>query len=665
MVSLLNGFFVLETFLTIPSIMISQTDGNALIAQLQQGNIINASLINASNYTDSDLDNEIIAHEYGHGISNRLMGGAQAAGCMQNAEQQGEGFSDWFGLMITLGDNDSPSVPRGVATYSAGQSPNGTGIRNAPYSPDFSVNNYTYADSNNTAAVSQPHGVGFVFATMLWDLTWAFIDEYGFDSDLLNGTGGNNKVMQLVIDGLKLSPCSAGFVDMRDAILLADELTNDGVNECLIWNVFAIRGLGYLADQGNADDRTDQIEDFSIPPNCEPASNNLDSGILSIDSPESGVLSNSENIIITVRNFGIDAISNFDVYYQVNGGDQVIETINETIISGQETIYTFNNTYDFSVVGDYEISAGSSLMNDEDISNDSVTINIVSQEETNCPDNYELPIAWRDNFECYDAFIISEIGDWIMYDLDGGTTWGANDVDFENESYVGTGIIYNDELATTTGSPVPEWDTYEGDQGLYFVASGANGTTTPNDDWLISPEFSLSGITSPVLTLRAKSVNDTYGLERFQIAVGNSTDYNDFTVISDGAYIEAPTDWTTYEFDLSEYEGQNIRIAIHYIGNDSFVLQTDAFKVEGTLGFNQNEILNFKYYYNYLNNILNINSDEILQNIQIYNILGQKIIDETIDDNSHQVNLSSLSTSIYFIKVETNTGIKTFKLRVR
>tara|TARA_Y100000746_G_scaffold189417_1_gene168930 strand:+ start:5 stop:1759 length:1755 start_codon:yes stop_codon:yes gene_type:complete len=584
---------------------------------------------------------------------------------MQNAEQQGEGFSDWFGLMITLGDNDSPSLPRGVATYSAGQSPNGTGIRNAPYSPDFSVNNYTYADSNNTAAVSQPHGVGFVFATMLWDLTWAFIDEYGFDSDLLNGTGGNNKVMQLVIDGLKLSPCSAGFVDMRDAILLADELTNDGVNECLIWNVFATRGLGYLADQGDADDRTDQIEDFSIPPNCEPASNNLDSGIISIDSPESGVLSDSENIVITVRNFGIDAISNFDVYYQVNGGDQVIETINETIISGQETIYTFNNTYDFSVVGDYEISAGSSLMNDEDISNDSVTINIISQEETNCPDNYELPIAWRDNFECYDAFIISEIGDWIMYDLDGGTTWGANDVDFENESYVGTGIIYNDELATTTGSPVPEWDTYEGDQGLYFVASGANGTTIPNDDWLISPEFSLSGITSPVLTLRAKSVNDTYGLERFQIAVGNSTDYNDFTVISDGAYIEAPTDWTTYEFDLSEYEGQNIRIAIHYIGNDSFVLQTDAFKVEGTLGFNQNEILNFKYYYNYLNNILNINSDEILQNIQIYNILGQKIIDETIDDNSHQVNLSSLSTSIYFIKVETNTGIKTFKLRVR
>ena len=181
-----------------------------------------------------------------------------------------------------------------------------------------------------------------------------------------------------------------------------------------------------------------------------------------------------------------------------------------------------------------------------------------------------------------------------MYDLDGGTTWGANAVDFENESYVGTGIIYNDELATPTGGPVPEWDAYQGDQGLYFVASGANGTTIPNDDWMISPEFSLSGITSPIFSMKAKSVNDTYGLERFQIAVGNSTDYNEFTIISDGAYIEAPTEWTTYEFDLSAYEGENIRIAIHYVGNDSFVLQTDSFKVEGTLGLGENEISDFE-----------------------------------------------------------------------
>ncbi len=650
---------------TIPSIMISQADGEALIAQLQAGETIDASLINASNYTDSDYDNEIIAHEYGHGISNRLMGGAQAAGCMQNDEQQGEGFSDWFGLMITLGENDSPTLPRGVATYSAGQSPTGVGIRNAPYSPDFAINGYTYADTNNTAAVSQPHGVGFVFATMLWDLTWLFIDEYGFDPDLTNGNGGNNMIMQLVIDGLKLAPCSSGFVDMRDAILLADELVYDGANECLIWGAFAARGLGWQADQGNASSRTDQVEDFSLPPSCMQSNNQTDAGVLSIDSPESGVLSNNENISITVRNYGVLGVSNIDVYYQINGGNQIIENISGVIISGQSVEYTFETGADFSLVGDYEITAGTLLANDEDTSNDSVTITISSQETSNCPDNYSLPIAWRDNFECYDPFIISDIGDWIMYDLDGGTTWGANAVDFENESYVGTGIIYNDVLATPTGGPIPEWDTYQGDQGLYFVASGANGTTIPNDDWMISPEFSLSGITSPIFSMKAKSVNDTYGLERFQIAVGTSTDYNDFTVISDGAYIEAPTDWTTYEFDLSAYEGQIIRIAIHYVGNDSFVLQTDSFKVEGTLGIGENEISDFEYYYNPFNDLLNVNSSEILRNIQVYNLLGQKIIEKNINNYGYQINLGNLSTSIYFVKVQGETGVNTFKLRVR
>ena len=650
---------------TIPSIMISQTDGEALIAQLQSGEVIDASLINASNYTDSDYDNEIIAHEYGHGISNRLMGGAQAAGCMQNDEQQGEGFSDWFGLMITLGENDSPSLPRGVATYSAGQSPTGTGIRNAPYSPDFAINGYTYADTNDTAAVSQPHGVGFVFATMLWDLTWLFIDEYGFDPDLTNGNGGNNKIMQLVIDGLKLAPCSSGFVDMRDAILLADELTNDGVNECLIWGAFAARGLGWEADQGNASSRTDQVEDFSLPPSCMQSNNQFDTGVLSIDSPVSGVLSNSENITVTLRNYGVMGASDIDIFYQINAGDQIIETFEGVIIAGQSVEYTFNTAADFSVVGDYEITSGTLLDNDEDTSNDSVSINIISQETSNCPDNYSLPIVWRDNFECYDPFIISDIGEWTIYDLDGGTTWGANDVDFVNESYVGAGIIYNQSQATFTGAEVPEWNTYQGEQGLYFIASGANGTTIPNDDWMISPEFSLSGITSPIFSLKAKSVNDTYGLERFQIAVGNSTDYNDFTVISDGAYIEAPTDWTTYEYDLSGYEGQNIRIAIHYIGNDSFVLQTDSFKVEGTLGTDENEISDFEYYYNPLNDLLNISSSESLTNIQIYNVLGQKVIEETINNFNYQIDLSGLSTSIYFVKVESENGINTIKLRVR
>jgi hypothetical protein len=103
---------------------------------------------------------------------------------------------------------------------------------------------------------------------MLWDLNWAMIDKYGFDADFYTGTGGNNRTMNLVMNGLKLQPCRPGFVDGRDAILEANALLYDSLDQCMIWQVFANRGLGANADQGSADNRSDQVEDFTMPAFC-------------------------------------------------------------------------------------------------------------------------------------------------------------------------------------------------------------------------------------------------------------------------------------------------------------------------------------------------------------------------------------------------------------
>ena len=70
------------------------------------------------------------------------------------------------------------------------------------------------------------------------------------------------------MDGMKLQPCDPGFVDGRDAILLADQLFTGGQNECLIWNVFAQRGLGASASQGSPYSRFDQVEAFDLPVQC-------------------------------------------------------------------------------------------------------------------------------------------------------------------------------------------------------------------------------------------------------------------------------------------------------------------------------------------------------------------------------------------------------------
>ena len=70
--------------------------------------------------------------------------------------------------------------------------------------------------------------MGFVWATMLWELTWELIGQEGFDPDLYHGTGGNNTAMCIVKDGMKPQACNPGFVDGRDAILQADELDYGG-----------------------------------------------------------------------------------------------------------------------------------------------------------------------------------------------------------------------------------------------------------------------------------------------------------------------------------------------------------------------------------------------------------------------------------------------------
>ena len=220
---------------------------------------------NNGNDRDGDYDNGVIAHEYGHGISNRLTGGPAAAGCLSNQEQMGEGWSDYFGMVMTIEVGDSGLDSRGMGTWLFGQGPNGAGIRPYPYSTDFGINPMTY---NTIKTVSVPHGVGSVWCTMLWDMTWALIDEHGFDTDLYNGTGGNNIAMLLVMEGMKLQPCSPGFVDGRDAILEADQLLYGGANQCLIWNAFADRGLGYSAQQGSTGSRSDGVEAFDLPPEC-------------------------------------------------------------------------------------------------------------------------------------------------------------------------------------------------------------------------------------------------------------------------------------------------------------------------------------------------------------------------------------------------------------
>ena len=64
---------------------------------------------------------------------------------------------------------------------------------------------------------------------------------------------------------MRLSPPEPSFLDMRNAILAADQGLNGGANEDLIWTVFADRGMGFFASVDDSSD-TAPFENFDTPP---------------------------------------------------------------------------------------------------------------------------------------------------------------------------------------------------------------------------------------------------------------------------------------------------------------------------------------------------------------------------------------------------------------
>lgn len=328
------GFTAPIPVITIPSVMVSLDNANLFKANLPVNATIKLNPAPPPN-RDSDFDAGVIAHEYGHGISNRLTGGRNVVNCLNNQEQMGEGWSDWLALVLTTHPSDTGALPRGVGTYLIFQTPTGNGIRPTPYSTDMSINPSTY-NTIKTAAV--PHGVGYVWSTMLWDMYWNLVGKHGYTPNVYDATSGygNTLAIQLVLDGMKLQPCRPGFVDGRNAILQADVNLTGGANQCEIWRAFAKRGLGMGASQGSNLSVADGTESY-VADNVPPVLSNI-----SVDPPTLWA-PNHKMVDVTVS-------------YDVTDGCSSTNTVTTTLsVSSNEPVSS--NDHD-DIDGDWEVVDG-------------------------------------------------------------------------------------------------------------------------------------------------------------------------------------------------------------------------------------------------------------------------------------------------------------------
>jgi hypothetical protein len=283
---------------------------------------------------------------------------------------------------------------------------------------------------------------------------------------------------------------------------------------------------------------------------------------------------------------------------------------------------------------------------------------------------------WGDNFEDHEDFTIN-LGNWIQHDLDGEGTYGISNVEFENAGSPMSYMVFN---PNTTTPPITDMNAYEGDK---FLASFASSAGT-NDDWIVSPLLTVG--TTTVVSFYARSYTDEYGLEKFRVKMSLGGDQpSDFQYsLHQGVdYLEAPTQWTPYYFNLSDLVGTNIRIAIQCVSNDAFVFMVDDFRIDSTEDGVDNDDpqvaplmstleQNYPNPFNPETSISYTLKNAGKVSLEIYNLKGQRVktlVNKQENAGQHAVvwngqddKGNAVSSGVYFYKLKSGNYTSTRKM---
>ncbi|MGV6829216.1 MAG: T9SS type A sorting domain-containing protein [Flavobacteriales bacterium] len=124
-------------------------------------------------------------------------------------------------------------------------------------------------------------------------------------------------------------------------------------------------------------------------------------------------------------------------------------------------------------------------------------------------------------------------------------------------------------------------------------------------------------------------------------------------------------DIQTMTYDLSAYANASFQVRFTYDdggGGWGWGAGVDNFCLDYLLGSTENTIAGFDYYPNPANETINLNAQENIESVSIFNILGQEVVSQTINATSSQINVSNLATGTYIMKVNVNGETGTYKV---
>jgi len=271
-------------------IMVSQNQGDDIEAAILAGTVNVTMLRSADVLRDGALDGNLLAHEWGHFLSNRLIGDGNGLTSNQS-RGMGEGWSDFTALLLTVEEGDSLSAVFPLVTYAAagfgGDIPY-FGLRRVPYSTDMTKNALTFGHIEDGVAISgapcafgcdgadnsEVHNTGEVWATILWECYASLLGDTLGGSPRLTFDEARQRMREYLVSSLKMTPVNPTFTEARDA-LLAVAGAGDADDATLFCEAFARRGLGQgaVAPSRFSSTNAGVVESFVClpPPVCTPA----------------------------------------------------------------------------------------------------------------------------------------------------------------------------------------------------------------------------------------------------------------------------------------------------------------------------------------------------------------------------------------------------------
>lgn len=210
-------------------------------------------------FRDSAIDTDIVWHEYGHGLTWRMIG--SMSGFVSGAI--GEGMSD---VLAILHNNDDR-----VGEYSDNDP---FGIRSEPYT------NYGRTIGDFTG--QSVHFDGEIYAATIWRL-----------SELSNAIGVDNEaLLDILVDAMNYTPAGPTYLDMRNGILTA--IGEDSDYLCMAWQAFSDFGMGESAVFDISSGQVQITENFALPSNCSESSSSTQGEVL-VDSLTGSPFTNGRN----------------------------------------------------------------------------------------------------------------------------------------------------------------------------------------------------------------------------------------------------------------------------------------------------------------------------------------------------------------------------------